>query len=299
MSRRTAMLMCVAACTALCVSDLFARDQPAIGAERSSQGPRRSSHELDTRVYPVGDLVLPIPSVVVTGDSIVSSQNWHNRAPEFEPLIEKITSTIQPDSWKESIGSGVIEPAPRTLSVVVRQTEAVHEEIAELIGRMRRELDLQVSVEIRRVHVPEEFLKKPFGNSDLASGQQILDQQEMNSLLRGLQSDARANLYSAPKITFFNGQTVWLHDEVEGNEKSVLLSPTLSSDRRSVTLVAAASAEREGRGVILSETYRVPDGETVLIDCGVVTEGTRELLLITPKMIVIEEEEERLGGAVD
>ncbi|MCA9096512.1 MAG: hypothetical protein KDA68_23695, partial [Planctomycetaceae bacterium] len=52
---------------------------------------------------------------------------------DFDSLISLIVSTIEPASWDEVGGEGKIESIDQTLSLVIRQTQAVHEEIVDLL----------------------------------------------------------------------------------------------------------------------------------------------------------------------
>ena len=52
---------------------------------------------------------------------------------DFDTLIELITTTISPNSWDEVGGAGAIEPFPINLSLVISQTQEVHEQIADLL----------------------------------------------------------------------------------------------------------------------------------------------------------------------
>ena len=79
---------------------------------------------------------------------------------DFTSLINLITTTIQPDSWEELSGPGSVMPYKTTLSLVIRQTQAIHEEIADLLGQLRRLQDLQVTVECRFVTVSDNFFER-------------------------------------------------------------------------------------------------------------------------------------------
>ena len=57
---------------------------------------------------------------------------------DFEKLIKLITQTIEPDSWSEVGGRGTIRPNETTLSLVIRQTEHVHDQISDLLDQLRR-----------------------------------------------------------------------------------------------------------------------------------------------------------------
>ncbi|MDZ7616860.1 MAG: hypothetical protein U1E05_07650, partial [Patescibacteria group bacterium] len=57
---------------------------------------------------------------------------------DFDSLIELITSTVKPQTWDEVGGPGSIAPFETNLSIVVSQTQDVHEEIVDLLEQLRR-----------------------------------------------------------------------------------------------------------------------------------------------------------------
>jgi hypothetical protein len=75
-------------------------------------------------IYPVGDLLESIPCPK-TGDV------------DCESLISLITSTIAPTSWSDSGGIGAILRLPFARAVAISQTETIHEEIADLLAKLR------------------------------------------------------------------------------------------------------------------------------------------------------------------
>ncbi len=88
-----------------------------------------AEYRLDTRVYPVRDLVL--------------FEFEHAVNVDFDSLIEVITSTIQPDSWDEVGGPGAIESDLGSLSLVISQTWHVHRQIEPLLTTLRAARDKQ------------------------------------------------------------------------------------------------------------------------------------------------------------
>jgi general secretion pathway protein D len=80
--------------------------------------------------------------------------------PDFASLIQLITSTIQPTTWDENGGPGAIYPHFNNLSLVVSQTQQVHEEIEELLQQLRRLQDLQVTVEVRFITLNDNFFER-------------------------------------------------------------------------------------------------------------------------------------------
>ncbi|MCU0871627.1 MAG: general secretion pathway protein GspD, partial [Pirellulaceae bacterium] len=79
---------------------------------------------------------------------------------DFDTLIDLITSTIAPQSWDTVGGPGSIEGFPTNLSLVVSQTQDVHEEIADLLDQLRRLQDLQVTIEVRFITLNDSFYER-------------------------------------------------------------------------------------------------------------------------------------------
>jgi len=79
---------------------------------------------------------------------------------DFDTLIDLITSTIAPQSWDTVGGPGSIEGFPTNLSLVVSQTQEVHEQIADLLDQLRRLQDLQVTIEVRFITLNDSFYER-------------------------------------------------------------------------------------------------------------------------------------------
>jgi general secretion pathway protein D len=80
--------------------------------------------------------------------------------PDFDSLIDLIKSTVKPTSWDDVGGAGSIAPFDTNLSLVVSQTQEVHEEIADLLDQLRRLQDLQVTIEVRFITLNDNFFEK-------------------------------------------------------------------------------------------------------------------------------------------
>ena len=80
--------------------------------------------------------------------------------PDFDSLIELLTSTIRPDTWSDTGGPGAIEKFPTNLSLVITQTQEVHEQIADLLAQLRRLQDLQVTIEVRFLRIDDDFYER-------------------------------------------------------------------------------------------------------------------------------------------
>jgi general secretion pathway protein D len=80
---------------------------------------------------------------------------------DFDSLIDLITSTVATESWAENGGGQAeIRPFPTNLSLVISQTQAVHEQIADLLEQLRRLQDLQVTIEVRFIRLNDSFFER-------------------------------------------------------------------------------------------------------------------------------------------
>ena len=79
---------------------------------------------------------------------------------DFQSLIELITTTIAPDSWDEVGGPGAIQEFEGNLSLVVSQTQDIHDQIADLLDQLRRLQDLQVTIEVRFIRLSDNFFER-------------------------------------------------------------------------------------------------------------------------------------------
>ena len=84
----------------------------------------------ETRTYPVQELLAHWPAGRLRGEN----------------LVEMVTAVVQPTTWDENGGLGAIQLLPGTL--VVAQTQAVHEDVAELLALLRRTRKAQVAEQI-------------------------------------------------------------------------------------------------------------------------------------------------------
>jgi len=80
---------------------------------------------------------------------------------DFDSLIDLIISTVASDTWVENGGpEAEIRPFPTNLSLVVSQTQDVHEQIADLLEQLRRLQDLQVTIEVRFIRLNDSFFER-------------------------------------------------------------------------------------------------------------------------------------------
>jgi alpha-2-macroglobulin len=84
-----------------------------------------SEENLITRVYPVGDLVLPAGAA-------------DGAEADFDSLIETIMGVRPQSSWEEFGGQGTIKEFPNGLCLVIDQTQEFHEKVAEMLAQLRK-----------------------------------------------------------------------------------------------------------------------------------------------------------------
>jgi general secretion pathway protein D len=79
---------------------------------------------------------------------------------DFESIIELVTSTVAPTTWDAVGGSGNIKEFQNNLTLVISQTQEVHEQIVDLLEQLRRLQDLQVTIEVRFITLTDDFFER-------------------------------------------------------------------------------------------------------------------------------------------
>jgi hypothetical protein len=260
------------------------------------------------KVYPVADVVVPhAPGGVA----------------DFGALINLITTSIAPASWDSVGGGGSIHQYSDTLSLVIRQTQAVHHEIAELLGQMRRMADLTVKLRITALRIPAELVRDALPsagsrmNATLPAA--MLTAAQADALRKSANTNPLANVASAPDVILPNGQGFELSLPLKerSDDKPVQIVPVVNDERRQVHLHVVVGAGSALDALARIRMFTVDDGRPFLVDItedldsarfaglGVgqaaairrrfkVALDQRVLLLITPRIVVKEEEEELL-----
>jgi hypothetical protein len=59
-------------------------------------------------------------------------------AGDLKSLASAIEVVVEPDSWEGALGDGKINAAEQTLSLVIRQTPRVHQQIRAVLQELRR-----------------------------------------------------------------------------------------------------------------------------------------------------------------
>ncbi|MBI1315000.1 hypothetical protein GC176_27225 [bacterium] len=254
---------------------------------------QRMRGKLVAAAYPVADLVVPIPrTVVVHADETKTGREWKlaerqggvvpagavqpppKAALEFDELVSLIQSTVEPDSWTKRGGRGTINFSETTLSLIIRQTQPVHEKISDLLGQLRRVRDVTVRLQVETLRTAPDGVKqagieaelRPLGDSATCKYARLTTAQAEQ-----LRSDAEVSLL--PKVTLFNGQTGDLFlPERGGHRPQLRLQPTVSVNRQFVRLAAGfnggrkKSADEVTPPVTVVELPPVSEDEAILLE---------------------------------
>lgn len=299
--------------------------------EATSERPRSSDagDTLTTKVYAVADLVVPIPEIVrlSLNADVWQADRESRQAPGIDPNIQAnlialtklLEGEIEPASWKNTNGKGVIAVDGRTISLVISQTNVVHGRIAARLDEMRRQLDVQIVAEMRFVSIPADNL--PVDYLKIMGDDHVLQPDQATRLVNHFQADTRTNIMAAPKVTLFNGQSWEVSGWSDVSPQTKILLHTMVDGSQTVRLSTAINARDAADALRSGSVHRVPSGGTVVLDVTdqmpAVAEvktpvlekvpyvnrlfrqvssnrtALRTLLLITPRIIAVEEEESR------
>jgi hypothetical protein len=288
---------------------------------------------------------------------------------DFKPLINLLTTTIQPHSWEAASGPGTIKTSPATYGLIINQTQAIHDEIADLFGQLRRLSDLAVSLKVVILTAPKARLPE-FANAaeivaaPISTEKQVLPARGRDAgdntwpslwrywespsdvdhdagcfvkgdraklLLRYLRHRTTTSISPVPSICLMNGQTSDLSYDVpavgarDAASYGLKINAVIAGDRKMLRLKITVPVAGDAKAAESTISFAVRHQETVICDVtrlleiyrqpvvggGDVTpraprdhkpdkaalkpNDVREFLVITPQVLMPEEEEELLG----
>jgi len=81
---------------------------------------------------------------------------------DFQSLIQLIQSTVEPLSWEDNGGptGATITEFRNTNSLVIRNTQEVHDQIQNLLKRLRELQDVQIVIETRFISLSDSFFER-------------------------------------------------------------------------------------------------------------------------------------------
>ncbi len=272
---------------------------------------------LDTRIYQVADLVVepPVTSIheylMMVADVNPHAADAADRVdrnslmrPEarikdnLNELVEVIRTTTMHAHWTTDGGFGTIIPHVKTRSLVVRQYPPVHDRISNLLRHLRDLHDTRVDITVEMVMgVSEETfsqrIQQVSGTSETTEDGKTPVNPDALTAEYGESMDATELADLKSRFPELSGSAAVFTKSVRNGVSEItatglLVTPTISEDRRTITLNLAQVADP---GLLISSVATVSDGHTVLFRPHTwAPDGT--IFLITPRIRITEEEEE-------
>ncbi len=168
-----------------------------------------SKEDIYICTYDVADLVVSPPELVhfpALTPSVTA-------VPNFAPLIEKIATTVAPHSWEDAGGSGSIAPFETNKSLVIRQTQQVHDEIVDLLEQLRRRKCGGVTLRPRVVEMSDRFCRELCPTAAAEGNMAILSPAESKRLLEQVREKEGkyagiGEVAKGPVLSLLPGQTL-------------------------------------------------------------------------------------------
>jgi beta-lactamase regulating signal transducer with metallopeptidase domain len=309
--RRTARLFSVGAILivlGLGSISIFAGPPEIAKQDATAEPEKRPAEEYQTRWYQVADLVMPIPPLIISAPSAEPRIEQSGTKPDFDSLVNLITSTIQPRTWKSAGGQGTAAVSKSNLSIVLSQTRAVHDEISNLLTQLRRTADLGVVLAIQLGEASDEpmpdTLKSQGTAGHIATGA---------TAAAVVATTPMENTVAKPQIKLMNGQMAYF--DCLGKDGALpprfCVQAVVPNDRRSVRLSVHTAERRDGSvvPVAMVALASVPEGRSLEVwlplaprrqdgvprSSDAKTAMAYRKLVITPRIVIPKEKQEKLG----
>jgi hypothetical protein len=270
------------------------------------------SQRLVQRTYEVADLIVPHdPHIGAPGQSV--EKKSAPISPE-EMLIKMIVNTIEPRSWSDMDGPGTVDYFPLGRALVINQTPDIQEQVAELLASLRRQAAAEITLETRIIDVSAKqvrVLKRQLGIQELnEEAPALLDAAQAGHLLALVQAERSTRVLQAPRLRLVNGQagncTI---TETADTGLSLGLRGVVALDRQSIDVHVIAALTRhpadEDEAEIayweVDHKVSVPTGNTALFLAQRPEgspSGRRVIVVVTPKLVLDEEEDIQTGVGV-
>ena len=223
---------------------------------------------LVVKVYQVADLALPL------------TPSTPEATPDFESLIDLIELRTGADCWADGGGQGAIRSDGKTMSLIVRQTHAVHDAIATVLDEMRGTGDLALCVETNIITADLDACET---GKPTRTAEGLVDSAGRQRLIKLAQTQKDSTIHWAPKVTFFNGHSAQIETKDDRGTTKVGLRGVVSKDNRYARLwIDTTIGENHSKTEVL-----VPEGHTAVRKLS----GENRWLLVTSHVINAEEPE--------
>lgn len=304
---------------------------PGENALAADTSPGRSA-KLAERVYPVADLVISPPRFALEiGNVSETPSTWQELSSarrakkmqqvvtaDFETLVDLITTTIAPSSWSNVGGECSISISASNFSLLIRQTNDVHEQIADLVEQLRRLQDVQIILSAERIELSQDELKRMAAYRNLSELAGLAAKRESFATISDVSWEVLRKAvqpkvdWQSPRITAFNGQAFDLLLERRDTElqdaSRLRIQPVAAADLQAVRLAISKLPDLKDRNSgepASTVATNVPPDHLLLVDLdaagGNAEAGdaagakSRRLCLIRSKIIVLERDTQSLS----
>ena len=224
-----------------------------------------------------------------------------NEGEELERIRLLVQETIDPNSWSHAGGRGHCQVHEGTVALVIRQTLAAHQEIADLFADMRRKLESRASHSVWLLEVPVATCEEL--NLNKIDAPVVVDAGSREAWLRRLDVPGMMTAPGIPHSRYIvdSDRALGSRMQVGSSVYSIMLSSRISDDRRQIRLRVSVADSFDAEDVLSSvQTANVPDGglTAFLVRGGNPVDrsfGKMRICIIASDILVNEEEEEPLG----
>jgi thiol-disulfide isomerase/thioredoxin len=276
------------------VSSIGAVIPPASAAHhdspRNARGTAAKPTEYLLRSYSVADLVVPLPGKSPNG----------NFNENFEKLMGLMTGTIEPTAWQKAGGKGQVVQSDKTLSLIIRQTPAVHRQVRALLRGLRALHNWQVCLELSLVqNGPGNLLNGIGSTARLPDNANVLalNDEQKTALVAAARNTFNTNVFVA-EVTMFPGTYASVGPAPNGSGATTIDIETIdSTDRYAVNLRLGLHDNKTGTKTVEPITVNVPNLQPVVIELKRTPKHPATLLVVRPQFLFPIEEEEELEAS--
>ncbi len=250
---------------------------------------------------PLTTMVYAVPDLIRTGQHLVGGEV--SEAESYDEGLERLSQTIQqtidPNGWSQFGGQGYIQPHEGTLSLVVRQTPAVHREITDLLASLRTEQALTVAHDVSMFDVTFNEAQRLGLESDSDPVLKTAGELDEWWTAARISTQSRERVARA-KCRLHSGQTGGVDVGDVDDEVSFLLNSRVADDRRTILVkMSAPRSNQTGDVMAAVQTARIPDGGAAVFvlpsDANIRGDRRLRICIVQPSIDIAEEEEELFG----
>jgi hypothetical protein len=198
-------------------SPAVAQASPPVDVLAVDREPEKST---PTRVYDVRDLLAEVTDPVnvaelgkpklLTDHTDAQPQATPATRPSAErvrKLIDLITEAVDPDSWGDTDGGSAGTIRELEGQLIVTQTKPNHQQIVDLLEKLRESRGPQITVEGRYIWLDPSTLPANLRDklrSRTRGGEQSLKHDEVTTLVKHAAPDRDTAMMTMPRVTLFN-----------------------------------------------------------------------------------------------